>query len=57
MLIELFQGVAVDGTTAYFPGDEGDEEPNAEQFSVDEGFVQLGSARLFLVMMDSTTVP
>ena len=22
MLIELFQGVAVDGTTAYFPGDE-----------------------------------
>ena len=46
MLVELFQGVAVDGTTAYFPGDEGDEEPDAEQFSVDEGFVQPGSARL-----------
>ena len=46
MLIELFQGVAVDGTTAYFPGDEEDEEPDAEQFSVDEGFVQPGSARL-----------
>ena len=46
MLIELFQGVAVDGTTAYFPGDEEEEEPDAEEFSVDEGFVQPGSARL-----------
>ena len=43
---ELFQGVAVDGTTAYFPGDEEEEEPDAEEFSVDEGFVQPGSARL-----------
>ncbi|KAG2625256.1 hypothetical protein PVAP13_3KG203389 [Panicum virgatum] len=46
MLIELFQGVAVDGTTAYFPGDEEEEEPDAEEFSVDEGFVQPSSARL-----------
>ncbi|KAG2658108.1 hypothetical protein PVAP13_1KG259505, partial [Panicum virgatum] len=48
MLIELYQGVAVDGSTAYFPGDEEDEglvQPAGDEdaaaggrFSGDDGF-------------------
>lgn len=41
MLIELFQGVAVDGTSAYFPRDgeeEGFVQPAGEGFAADNGF-------------------
>ena len=43
MLIELYQGVAVDGSTAYFPGDEEDEglvQPAGDEDAAGEGFVQ-----------------
>ncbi|KAG2643931.1 hypothetical protein PVAP13_2KG367700, partial [Panicum virgatum] len=43
MLIELYQGVAVDGSTAYFPGDEEDEgfvQPASDEDAAGEGFVQ-----------------
>ena len=43
MLIELYQGVAVDGSTAYFHGDEEDErlvQPAGDEDAAGEGFVQ-----------------